>query len=692
MYRPPSPVFDVPELPTLRRVKPLPKRRRTSGSAPHDHLDTTSGAGSGAVPNSTAQTTASGQHLQGPDGSTTQTQEGDDRAAAAPASDTLTAQMALQAYYMPVLGGVRDLFKASPPDSRASTPLDLSSALAGLGTGFFGSYGSSADGTGFVDGRDTGADEDESGEGDYVDHLQQPGNTKKRKVPANMSGSAHGHDAGSTGSGAEDESGDRSIPTGRGRDGDAVSVGIGGVGGGGTGGGGGSGSGAGLGLGPGTQGLPGRGGRRGRLTRATLAGLQHKEVLRSRKRQLAAVLGALAHGDTLALDQALSASYPFVQTGVDYQSGAPVRVRLSRRREARLARAYKAYKESLVAHSVDSAEALESQAQADGDETKAPAPPPPAKPPQTETQLEVPSTEFTFVFHSATSDRLVATREEVAVLHSRFEEELARQAVKAAEAAKQAAAAFNGPVAKRADRTKQGSRSTASGKEAAGDQKNSAASGALDSTLLGGSGAKSSKGGKKKKRSALANASNPHHLRNYVPSRLPHTGPPSAQQAAQNAQNLLSPLPLRFLSAEIPPRRLKKPAEAGGAGARGAAAVASVAPAAVLANPAEEWICPFCEYQLFYGDEQSFHRAVRNRKKILRRRRRARERAAAAASGVAPAAAGAAAATAEKAEFEDGHAAVDAPAAVSREPATSPGKAAKWKEGDRGGRGVAAHA
>ena len=56
--------------------------------------------------------------------------------------------------------------------------------------------------------------------------------------------------------------------------------------------------------------------------------------------------------------------------------------------------------------------------------------------------------------------------------------------------------------------------------------------------------------------------------------------------------------------------------------------------ASALTNPADEWICPFCEYELFYGDDAGYHRAVRNRKKILRRRRRARERAAAAASGV----------------------------------------------------------
>ncbi len=126
--------------------------------------------------------------------------------------------------------------------------------------------------------------------------------------------------------------------------------------------------------------------------------------------------------------------------------------------------------------------------------------------------------------------------------------------------------------------------------------------------------------GKKKKRSALANASNPHHLRNYVPSRIPNQGLLSAAQLGANTQNMLSPLALFFLSAQIPPRR--------GTQQRVASGVASP-----LANPAEEWICPTCEYRLFYGDEQGYRMGVRNRKKILKRRRRARERAAAAANG-----------------------------------------------------------
>lgn len=120
---------------------------------------------------------------------------------------------------------------------------------------------------------------------------------------------------------------------------------------------------------------------------------------------------------------------------------------------------------------------------------------------------------------------------------------------------------------------------------------------------------------KKKKRSALANASNPHHLRNYVPSRLPNSGPTRTTQATSN--DPFNALALRFLSAQLPPRKHKS----------------GVIPSASLTNPEEEWICPSCEYNLFYGDELGYRRALRQRKKILARRRRALERAAATAAG-----------------------------------------------------------
>lgn len=381
MYRqpsPPSPTFDVPELPApLRRMKPLPKRRRTSDPTPHDRND------EGGLASPAGATTPGQSHDDG-------SQEHSDLGPGTP-DPAQAAKTVLEAYYMPVLGGVPDLFKHTRAhtsaqdsegeggDSRTSTPvsIDLSAALAaGLGYGSLGGFGlgsgaGSGCGGGGAGGAGAGEDgqEDEDGEsGDYVDHLQQPGNTKKRKVPANMSGSAHGHDAGSGGSGAEDDGADRdrdrdrdgAAPAGRERDADAVA---GGLGGGGLGGGGG---------GAGTQLQLALAGKKGRLSRATLAGLQHKEMLRSRKRQLAAVIGTLSHGDTLALDQALSANHAFVQ--------AQTRVRLSRRRPARFSRALKAYAQ---AHAP-----AEGEGEGEGKEN------------------EVPSSDFTFVFHCASEWRV----------------------------------------------------------------------------------------------------------------------------------------------------------------------------------------------------------------------------------------------------------------------------------------------
>ena len=139
---------------------------------------------------------------------------------------------------------------------------------------------------------------------------------------------------------------------------------------------------------------------------------------------------------------------------------------------------------------------------------------------------------------------------------------------------------------------------------------------------------------KKKKRSALANASNPHHLRNYVPSRMPNSGQPpmSAQAALAINQNLIGPLAIRFLSAELPSKQLPSSSEPKTTGT-------STTTSSQLTSPADEWICPYCEYDLFYSDDSRFRKAVRSRKKILSRRRRAREKAAATASGQKAAAA-----------------------------------------------------
>ncbi|KAI0255734.1 hypothetical protein BJV78DRAFT_1172953 [Lactifluus subvellereus] len=311
-----------------------------------------------------------------------------------------------------------------------------------------------------------------------------------------------------------------------------------------------------------------------------MVGLRQKEMLRHRRRQLATALGMPALGDSLALDQALLANYALLNG--NRSSGTSRNARLKsrwvRRRASRVVRRHR---------------------------TLAPAPP--SEP----TRRIFPGGEFTFTSLSAASERLIATRAEYTVLYDRFEYELARQVDKAAESAKGHAAVGAGAAAKRGERAVRKARAITQ-----------SAQDTTDTPAVSKSPSSTKTSGKKKKRSALANASNPHHLRNYVPSRMPNQGHLSAAQLGANTQNLLSALPLRFLSAQIPPRR--------GNNTQSWAAGASQQ----LGNPAEEWICPTCEYRLFYGDEeQGYQIGIRNRKKILKRRRRARERAAAAANG-----------------------------------------------------------
>lgn len=184
--RPGSPLFDVPEFPALRRVKPLPKRRRTSAEPPPAPPPVPA-AGDGEV-----------------------------------------------GFFMPIIG--------DDGDGSAS-------------------------------------------EGDYPD--PHAGNTKKRKVPAHALG---GPDTRAASPGAADD------PSGGGGMNNSIN-GIAAAGGGH------------VADDPG-GGLTAR--SMGRLHVATRVGLARKEMLRTRRRQLGSVLGAPAHGDTLALDQALAMRYPLL--------------------------------------------------------------------------------------------------------------------------------------------------------------------------------------------------------------------------------------------------------------------------------------------------------------------------------------------------------------------------------------------
>ena len=244
-----------------------------------------------------------------------------------PDSTDATAQSFedLPSYYKSLLSGVKDILKQGV-EGRPQVMQQLKGAVSG-----------GRSGRGF---------DDDGGDGDYMEHLQQPGNTKKRNVPANLAAAGHGPDAGTGQDDGEDEQADRAIPTGRPEEYDSGAT-------------------------PGQVGLGGRK-RRGRLTKFMLAGIQHKEMLKNRKRQLAAVLGALTHGDTLALDQALSANYPFM-TGMSGDQEPP-RVRPSHRLAAVMARNFKTFQSMY--------------------------------PPEEQT-VPFPTTEFTFIFASASKCLIV---------------------------------------------------------------------------------------------------------------------------------------------------------------------------------------------------------------------------------------------------------------------------------------------
>ncbi|EIW79031.1 hypothetical protein CONPUDRAFT_91364 [Coniophora puteana RWD-64-598 SS2] len=489
----------------------------------------------------------------------------------------------------------------------------------------------------------THVDRDQGAGGeDYLDHLQQPKNTKKRKVPANASSAAQGREAApalvGVGVDVDDPTlldpsatahlgyGSGSIATGgrEDREGEnglallsSAAYGVS----------------TGMGV-PGARGLR----RQPRVSAATLDGLQHKELVRQRKRQLSAVLDALSLGDTFALDQALSSHIPFAPAFSTGNSNPDSKVHLSKRTGPRVSRTTRV----LSDHHQDAEVEVE-------DEGRGAVPP---------------SGNFTFECSSATSERLASTKEEVASLRARFEDELARQSAQAAaDAEKQQEASMpqtptttKGTKSKKTDRDAriappqpaQGQMQTQAPEQTSSEVP-SLASPDIDAAVALQQ-PKTKKTSKKKRRNALAIASNPHHRKNYVPSRLPSQGgPASAAQAAQNSANALAPLPMRFLSAKLAPSRRSRKngrgtdsvvdgSDAGGDTAMQPAAKDRKAAAAggpQIVNAADEWICPFCEYALFFSDRSGpeYRRAVRGRKQILRRRRRAQERAAGGLSG-----------------------------------------------------------
>ncbi|KAK1224155.1 hypothetical protein PQX77_012959 [Marasmius sp. AFHP31] len=238
----------------------------------------------------------------------------------------------------------------------------------------------------------------------------------------------------------------------------------------------------------------------------------------------------------------------------------------------------------------------------------------------------VPKSKFTFMCRNATSDRLLSTKDEVKFLRGRFEAELSRQTAKLAGESKAKAndiASDGRGAKKRIASGVQGSNSPIP----VTSSTVTTATPSLDDLSQPSTPSKNASKKKKKKRSALANASNPHHLRNYVPSRVPGVGVNNTQNANANDANELGPPPTRFLNAQIRSDKNGK--------ADSNASVDTASNVNNLTQPGEEWICAFCEYELFYGDDADFRKAVRKRKAILKRRKRAREKAADKASGEA---------------------------------------------------------
>lgn len=163
----------------------------------------------------------------------------------------------------------------------------------------------------------------------------------------------------------------------------------------------------------------------------------------------------------------------------------------------------------------------------------------------------------------------------------------------------------------------------------------------------------------RKKRSAHANALNVHHRDNYVPSRLPsHTSSTNGVAHDANGTPYLTSWP------------------ASEEALASAGPYASTCGAGHFCGP-DEWLCLFCEYELFYGEESLLYRAVRRRHNVLKVRKKAKDRATKATQGGASASASASASTDAAAA-----AAPPAPSSASSVASTSSHVAAPAADGD----------
>jgi hypothetical protein len=298
-HPPSSPTFDIPipDYLPLRRVKPLPKRKRSSPdparSLPLNAL----------LP----------PILPPPPGPDATAEE------LIAHAEVLSAQITLQSYFLPSLGGAVADF--NPRDSSSSS----SSSSCSSGGVDMPLGETPRPPTVNTDVTVTPAPSD-GREGDHMDSSQQQGNAKKRKVPAHLSGSQMGLDSPDVHSGEDEQllmppgAGERT-PSNFACAAEAMaSAAAGGA--------------------PGEEAFDGGAesdGRHGKVLPATMVGLRQKEVLKHRRRQLAALLGSGSGSpsleDSIALDQALLAkTYALLN---DNRSSVGRNVRLKRRLKKR---------------------------------------------------------------------------------------------------------------------------------------------------------------------------------------------------------------------------------------------------------------------------------------------------------------------------------------------------------------------
>lgn len=283
IYHPSSPGFDIPDYLPLRRVKPLPKRKRSSPDPARS-------------PPLNAMLPPILPPPPGPDATAEEL---------IAHAEVLSAQITFQSFFLPTaLGDVADFARntveAPAPPEGVPVIVDLdvppTTEVRGEGT-------------------DAGGD---------LDQMPQQGNAKKRKVPAHLSGSQMGPDSSDVHSGEEEPPIERVLPGFVSPTGTPASVAA-----------------------ATTAGAASEGelsgaetvGRRGKVLPATMVGLRQKEMLKHRKRQLAAALSAPLLGDSLALDQALLANYTLLnENRAGMGRNARLKSRPVRRRASRVVR------------------------------------------------------------------------------------------------------------------------------------------------------------------------------------------------------------------------------------------------------------------------------------------------------------------------------------------------------------------